>query len=107
MDGKITQKQLAFYKLYQARKEDRGRYVPTWEFGGEIFVAELNLWGLMSYKCPTRLTDIFQENIGLLERVQIKGKSGSKYFAYRFAANVSRELIKDEKLMKLYNAINK
>lgn len=105
MRNRITQKQLAFYKLYIERKLDPTRYVNTWEFGGEILIKEFGKWGLMTYKCPTRLTDIFQENPWLLKRERITGKSGSKYYAYRFADNASMELIEDPSLREFYRKI--
>lgn len=80
---KITQKQMAFYRLYQNFVESPLKFIETWRFVGEIEIKEARTWGLMSYKCPTRLTDIFLENPNLLERVMVKGKSGSNYYAYR------------------------
>jgi hypothetical protein len=97
---KITQKQLAFYKLYQEYKKDKTRYVDTWEFVGET-PDPCTLTGkyeLMSYKCPTRLTDIYQENVGLLVRRLHTGKSGSQYYQYKFADNVTPNLIQDASL---------
>jgi len=102
---KITQKMLVFYKLYLCYKEDPSRYVDTWEFLGEINVVELGRWGLMSYKAPTRLTDIFQENPWLLERRWHTGKSGTQYFQYRF--NDPRvEKINDPSLRVFYKIIH-
>lgn len=105
--SKITQKQMAFYKLYTARAEDPQRYVSTWEFLGEMFVKELNEWVLMSYKCPTRLTDLFQENPTLLERKLIRGKSGAEYFGYRFKEGVGAADIRDSKILEFYQKIKK
>ena len=99
---------MAFYKLYKERAEDPQRYVPTWEFVGEMNIIELgSRWVLMSYKCPTRLTDIFQENPDLLERKMITGKSGAKYYGYRFALNATKNFIRDEKLLQFYNKIHR
>lgn len=95
---KITQKQLAFYVLYKAMKETPREYVPTWRCVGEIYVEELGKWEMMSYKCPTRLTDIYQENPGLLERIGITGKSGAHYYGYRIRQDVSPADVKDTKL---------
>lgn len=104
---KITQMQMAFYKLYSARQEDRERFVPLWEFGGEMLVKELNQWVLMSYKCPTRMSDIYNRNPNLVERITITGKSGSKYFAYRFVPDVKPELILDPQLQEFYKLLKK
>lgn len=96
---------MVFYKLYSARAEDPERFLPTWEFLGEMFVKELNEWVLMSYKCPTRLTDLFQQNPTLLERKLIKGKSGAEYFGYRFREGVGSADIKDSRILKFYQKI--
>ncbi len=102
---KLSQKCLAFYKLYTEYKKDPLRYVPTWEFGGEVYVQQINEWGLMSYKCPTRLTEIFKGNPGLLNREQVRGRSGSKYYQYRVAPNPSLEKIQDHALLEFYKRI--
>lgn len=102
--SKITQKQMAFYKLYKARKETPERYLATWEFLGEMQIPELNEWVLMSYKCPTRLTDLYQENT-MLEREMIHGKSGASYFGYRLKINVGVLDIKDYKIREFYKLI--
>jgi len=107
MTKRITQKQLAFYKLYKFYKEDPERFADAWEFGGEIYVEEFNSWELMSYKCPTRLTDIYQENPMLLERRLKTGKSGSRYYQYRIAPNPSATKIHDKSLFEFYKQIKK
>lgn len=96
---------MVFYKLYLCRKEDSERLIPAWEFLGEMFIKELNKWVLLSYKCPTRLTDIFEENPGLLIRDWIKGKSGAEYYGYRFKEGVTATDIQDPKLLKFYQLI--
>lgn len=114
--SKVTQKQMAFYKLYDEFRKAKAlptaeertkafRYIATWEFGGEMFIPEIGEWVLMSYKCPTRLTDIFQENPGLIDREWITGKSGAQYFGYRFSKDAKPELIKDKKLLAFYQLI--
>lgn len=102
---KVTQKQAAFYTLYSAFKAEPERYIPTFEFVGEMEIPELGVWVLRSYKCPTRLTDIFQENPRLLERRLITGKSGAKYYGYRFAAGVTSACIDDPTLQDFYKLI--
>ncbi len=103
--NKVTQKQMAFYKLFSARSEDPERYVSTWEFLGEMFIKELNQWVLMSYKCPTRLTDLFQENPQLLERKLVTGKSGATYYGYRLRVGGTKEDIKDVLIKKFYHRL--
>lgn len=105
--SKVTQKQAAFYTLYIGRKEDSSKYIPTWQFVGEIYIPELKTWVLRSYKCPTRLTDIYQENPGLLERRLTTGKSGSKYYEYRFALGVTPSQIQESSLQDFYRLIKK
>lgn len=100
---KITQKQIAFYKLWEERRKDKDRYVPTWEFGGEMDIK--GKWVLMSYKCPARLSDIMNENEGLLERKLMRGRSGSNYFTYRISQSATKENIKDISLIEFYNTI--
>lgn len=102
---KVTQKQCAFYVLYREHRNDPDRYVPAWEFGGEMQIPELNKWVLMSYKCPARLTDLFQENPGLLERELITGKSGSTYYGYRLAHNTTPAAIRDPHIRAFYQKI--
>ncbi len=100
-----TQKQSAFYKLYESFKANPERFVPTWEFLGEMYVKELDKWVMLSYKCPTRLTDIFQENPDLLERKEIRGKSGANYYGYRFKLGASPANIKDPIIKKFYERL--
>lgn len=104
---KITQKNLAFYKLYKAHKENPEQYIPTWAFGGEIRVEELNRWELMTYKAPTRLTDLFKENPGLFQRRMVRGKSGSHYYEYRISLERSVDKMLDKQLVEFYQKIRK
>ena len=114
--SKVTQKQAAFYTLYDEFRRAKAlptaeertaafRFVPTFEFVGEIHIPELGVWVLRSYKCPTRLTDIYQENPRLLDRKLITGKSGAKYYGYRFTKDVSRDSIDDPILRDFYDKI--
>lgn len=116
MSTKLTQKRAAFYKLlseYRQEKKaaelaDRAenhRYIPTWEFGGEMLIKELNEWVLMTYKCPTRLTDLYQENPTLLERELLTGKSGAHYYGYRIRSGAGAADIKDSRILDFYRKI--
>lgn len=105
MKYKTTQQQMAFYKLYEERKKDPERYVAIWEFVGEIFIKPTNKWELMSYTCPHRVFEVYQENPDLIERKMLIGKSGAHYYGYRLNINVSVEYIKDEKLKDFYKLI--
>ncbi len=102
---KITQKMLAFDILYKAYKKDPEEFLPTWYFVGEFQVSNIETWHLASYKCPARLSDLYTENPGLLDRKMIVGKSGSQYYAYRIAPNPKPELIRDESIKKFYEII--
>lgn len=102
---KITQKQMAFAKLYQANKAGDCRFIPTYEFVGEMMIKNLNTWVMMSYKCPTRLTDLYLEN-SLLERELITGKSGVKYYGYRIKSGANVVDIKDPIILKFYQELN-
>lgn len=104
--GTLTQKQLAFYKLYIAYKAEPGKYVAAWEFVGEILVKELDKWCLMSYKTPANGLAIYSENPGLIERRKVRGKSGALYYEYRIAANPSVDKIKDPDLLSFYRKIS-
>lgn len=103
--NKVTQKEMVFYKLWSERKIDPKRFVSAWEFVGEMFIKELNQWVLMSYKVPANGVAIYFENPNLIERQRVTGKSGSKYYAYRFAPNASMELIIDPDLKEFYRKI--
>jgi hypothetical protein len=102
---KTTQKHMAFYKLYTSREQDRERYVPTWECVGEMYIEEVNEWCFMSYKCPARLSDLYNENPNLLERKELTGKSGSKYYGYRIRLGVSVTDIENKDLLKFYKTL--
>lgn len=104
---KISQKQAVFYKLYKEWLKDDERYVPAWEFVGEIKIEPFDSWFLMSYKCPTRLTDIYQENPDIIERDLIIGKSGAYYYGYRLKNPLDVKLIKDHTLFSFFEKIHK
>lgn len=99
----ITQKKAAFYLLWKAYRENPEQYVPVWKFVGEIYIEELNIWYLMSYKTPTNGLDIFKDNPGLFERRWVKGRSGAKYYEYRFAPNPTSEKIVEPEIKEFYN----
>lgn len=104
----FTQKELVFYKLYTAFKEDPKRWVPAWEFVGEICVKEVGgKWALMSYKTPANGVAIYFENPGLIERQRTRGKSGAVYYEYRIAPFPREEKIKDARLLAFYRKIKK
>lgn len=105
MKKKLTQKEMTFYVLYKAFKKEPERFVPAWEFVGEVFVEELQMWAFMSYKTPANGVAIYFENPGLIERQTVRGKSGAKYYAYRIAPNPSAAKIADASLLAFYRKI--
>lgn len=107
MRKKLTQTQLAFYKLYTEHKLNPERFVKIWEFVGEIHLKELGEWGLMSYTCVHRVFEIFSDNPGLVERQMTKGKSGARYYEYRITPSPRVELIKDESLRSLLEKVRR
>lgn len=107
MKQQINQKELVFYKLYTAYKENPQRWVAAWEFVGEIFVKELGKWALMSYKTPANGVAIFFENPGLILRKKTRGKSGALYYEYRICDNPGPEKIVDKALYDFYQKLKK
>lgn len=102
---RITQKQAIFYQLYNHFKEGKTDLIPVFKFMGEVYCKELGKWGFVSYEVAARMSEIWNENPGLLKRREVEGPSGAKYFAYSFADNVKQELILDVKLRGFYRAI--
>lgn len=106
MRNKVTQVQTIFYRLYRHLKSSRAtEYIPIYEFIGEIYIDEIKEWGYMSYELPARFADIMRENPRMLARIQVTGKTGAKYYAYRFADEMSVEKISDNELLQFYNRI--
>ena len=103
--NKVTMHQAIFYQLYQARKENPEQYIPIWKLIGEVYIEELGKWGFVSYEVSPIMSEIYRLNPNMLERRITTGKSGSKYYEYRFSLNVSGEMIKDEKLLEFYKIL--
>lgn len=105
MKKRVTQKEVIFYILYQAYKQNPDEYIPVYDLMGEIYIPELSLWGYVSYECSARASEIRRENPGLIEITTITGKTGAKYFGYKFNSKANIELIKDEKLLSFYKIL--
>jgi len=104
--NRITQEQAAFYILYKEAKKDREKYhSPSIVDIGDVLITELDQWAFTSWKAPARLSDIWNDNPGLLERIEVKSMTGSKYYKYRISIKAHRGLIKDEKLLSFYDRI--
>lgn len=106
MRNKITQKEIAFYKLYKSYKADPTHWINVWEFIGEIEVVELKKWCLMSYTCPHRVFEVFDENPGLIERQKTTGKTGARYYQYRVTnTNNPKEKLIDPDLIAFWKRV--
>jgi len=97
---------MAFYQLYKNHQADPMRYVPAWEFVGEMLISEIERWVLMSYKTPANGLKIYFDNPGLVERIQVRGKSGSKYYAYRIRPGATKANIVEADLIDFYNKVH-
>jgi len=103
--NKLTQKEAIFYQLYMAFKSTPGEYIPVFKFMGEVHSPELGLWGFVSHECSARSSEMRKENPELVEATTITGKSGAKYFGYRFNPAAKFEMIRDEALQSFYNRL--
>lgn len=104
---KITQKEAIFYKLYQAFKDNRGQYIPVFEFMGEIYAKEVGLWGFVSHECSARCSEIKTANPHLIDSIVITGKSGAKYYGYRINPEATKESLPDRSLVEFYHKIKR
>ena len=102
---RVTQHQGIFYQLYKARFENPEQYIPIWKLIGEIFIKEISQWVFISYEVSARMSELYRKNSNLFQRIEIEGKTGAKYFAYRININVVPEDILDIDLKKFYKLI--
>jgi len=108
MRNRITQQECAFYILYQEFKKNHEMYhSPSIVDVGDVYIKEVGKWVFTTWKTPTRLTDIFQKNPGLLERISVRAKAGNRYYKYRISNTVKVEDIKDPELLAFYNKIKR
>lgn len=105
MKSRLSQKETIFYVLYKKFKEGKGDYVPVFHVMGETYCEELKKWGFVSYECSARLSEMFKENPGLIQRHTIAGKSGARYFGYRINPSPSQGLIKDDTLLDFHASL--
>lgn len=109
MRNRLSQKETIFYVLYKKYKDGKNEYLPVFEVMGETYCEELRKWGFVSYECSARLSEMFKENPGLIQRQSIRGKSGATYYGYRITPNSSiprQTLIKDPALLALHVKIS-
>lgn len=106
MEIKITHEMAVLYLLFQQHKIDREVYLPPSAVDvGDVLIEPLNIYVFTTWKTPARLTDIYQDNPDLLQRIQVKSRSGSNYYKYRLNINFIPELIKDKKLKTFFEYI--
>lgn len=107
MKNRVTQKHLIFYLLYKNYKEGNEKWIPVWSFMGEHYIKEVSKWGFMSHEVSARTSELYSENIGLINRKMVTGKSGARYYAYKLTDNPYKELIKDPKIIDFYFKIKR
>lgn len=106
MKQRISQKEAIFYRLYLHFKSPKSaNLVPVFELMGEVWCEPVKKWGFVSYEVSARASEMMKENPGLILRDWIRGKSGAKYYGYRFSPAAKPELIKDQKLVAFYRTI--
>ncbi len=106
---KLTQKEAIFYTLFKNFKnpETKENFIPVFKFMGEIYAEELGLWGYVSHECSARCSELKKTNNKLIEVKEITGKSGARYFGYRFYPTATPSLIEDPGLQKFYKTLAK
>ena len=91
MTNTISQEKCCFLALYQAKEN----WIPTFKFVGEVILLETpkrqQEYVFLSYKAPVRLSDLFY-NVEGIERRMVTGKSGARYYEYRFLHSKIQEL---------------
>ena len=83
-NSRLSQFQVNFLLLLNTPREE---WVAAHDFGrGDVSLS--GQWYFMSYKNPARCSDVYSD-IGMesmypvVERKEVKGKSGAKYYEYR------------------------
>lgn len=104
---RVTQEKAFFYMLWKNYQATPEEYIPAWKFVGELYIEELGIWFLMSYKCPANGANVYLNNKDLIQRRQTRGRTGAKYYEYRIAPNPSVEKIKDKNILEFYKDIKK
>lgn len=123
---KLTQTEAIFYLMYKSFKnqlpdfrkqiifegkndlsDTKAFYIPVFKFMGEIYCEELGLWGYVSHECSARCSELKKVNRNLIDVTTIEGKSGARYYGYRFSPNATPSLIDDPKLKEFYKLVAK
>lgn len=105
MKLKITQQKAIFYFLWKNYWENSNRFIPAWKFIGELHIKELGVSFFMSYKCPARASDLYNENQALIERRETIGPSGAKYFEYKIRDGAKKEWIKSKEIREFHQVL--
>ena len=100
---RISQQQAIFYRLIQNRNDGDNRFLSAWEFQGFIEMPEFRERFFMSYECSARLSEMYSENPGLLERKWMHGRR--HFYGYRIAEDASAKSITDASLRALYKEL--
>jgi hypothetical protein len=90
---KLSQKEICFLLLLN----NQGTYLPTHFFVGEKVVKlsdNTKVHVYLSYKAPARLSELYDELYPWIERKEITGLSGSKYYTYTM--NVDKDKLPDK-----------
>ena len=102
MAKRLTQKEAIFFILYKNLKsDDPEKYIPVWQFMGEVYCEAVGKWGFVSHECSARASELKKDNPELIQRKHIVGRSGAKYYGYRINPWVTKEMINDQKLRDL------
>lgn len=104
---KITQREAIFYQLYKQRQQNPDKLVPVWQMIGEVYCPDVSKWGFVSYEVSARCSEMFKENPGMLDRQYMRGRTGARYYGYRFHPDVSIDKIKEPDLLNFYKIIKK
>lgn len=98
--------QLIFYQLLKNRKDNAHEYIPVWKFMGEFKVEETGQWGWVSYEVAARMSEVWKEvPFGIIERIDVTGKSGAQYKAYRLCPTMRRCDLLNRDLLPKYREI--
>lgn len=123
---KLTQTEAIFYVMFKSFKNElpdfkkqiifegkndlsntKGYFIPVFKFMGEVYCEELGLWGYVSHECSARCSELKKINRNLIDVTTIEGKSGARYYGYRFAPDATPSMINDEKLLEFYKLVSK
>lgn len=94
----LLQREKVFVYLWA----NRNRFTPAWEFVGYKYVNELMF---MSYKCPTRLSELYKELYPNIERLKVITEDKISYYAYKYVGDYESMPDKYKKLVKQDNEL--